>query len=215
MFALGSALAIDYRPIAIYSESTIRANIIYHISNILERIDYYITQALKLPPYLTVSKGKGTGIVRFEKSCEELALKKYKDKAILAFVEDVQGDEEFPDCVRGMVLRREIPLLSHLAIRIRQSGVACCACKNDTFYNQLKKNVEEGQEYQITITSEAVDIKSVHHELLLIKKNSAKLVQLMEEEKVDLSANSLVTSYEDAQEIPSCIGTKVILKCNT
>jgi hypothetical protein len=209
MFALGSVLAIDYRGIAVYSEATIRANIIFHISNILERVDYYITQALKLPPYLAVSKGKSTGVARFEKSCEELALKKHKDKSILAFVEDVQGDEEFPDCIKGMVLRREIPLLSHLAIRIRQSGAACCACKNDSFYNQLKKDIEEGQEYQITVTPETVDIKPAHHELLLLKKNSAKLVQLIEEEKVDLSANSLITSYEDAKEVPSCIGTKV------
>ncbi len=106
MIALGHALNVNYKSIAVYSEATIRSNIIYHLSNLLERADCYICNRLKLPPYVVISAGSAFGIVHSVKSCSQLAQLDPKDRSrpVIAFVEDVQGDEEFPEYVPTVTL---------------------------------------------------------------------------------------------------------------
>lgn len=156
MTELGNALEVNSKSIAVYSESIIRSNIIFHLSKLLEKIYNYISTKLKLPPYLIIAGGTTTGIIRFEKSCERLKTSQFP---LIVFVDEVQGDEEFPEFVKGMIIQREIPLLSHLAIRIRQSNAVCCACKNIAFYNKLKLLVQENDQYQLTITPDYVDLR--------------------------------------------------------
>ena len=109
-----------------------------------------------------------------------------------------------------MVLKREIPLLSHLAIRIRQSKTVCCACKNSSYYDKLKKLVKEGEEFQIMITPTGVEFRSPREEMpILVRKKSEKLASLIEQTQVDLSADSLITDPSKAQEASLCIGAKV------
>eukprot|EP00831_Metopus_contortus_P079688 TRINITY_DN7987_c0_g1_i2.p1 TRINITY_DN7987_c0_g1~~TRINITY_DN7987_c0_g1_i2.p1 ORF type:complete len:261 (+),score=42.44 TRINITY_DN7987_c0_g1_i2:181-963(+) len=55
MLALGNALNVNYKSIAVYSEALIRSNIIFHFSNLLERADKYLCEKLHLPPYVIIS----------------------------------------------------------------------------------------------------------------------------------------------------------------
>ena len=138
----------------------------------------------------------------------DLIKKEIKDKCIIAFIEEVQGDEEFPECIKGMVLQREIPLLSHLAIRIRQSGVVCCACKNIPFYNKLKGMVKEGQEFEITLSSGHIDLKPACKEKI-IKENSKEVIETIEQSPTDLSLSAVITSFWEADDAEYCTGTNV------
>lgn len=202
---------VNSKSIAVYSESIIRSNIIFHLSNLLERVYCYISTRLKLPPYLIVAAGTATGIVRFEKSCEKLS---GNEGALIVFVDEVQGDEEFPEFVKGMVIQREIPLLSHLAIRIRQSSAVCCACKNVAFYNKLKLLVREGGQFQLTVTPEYVDLRqaksnSIDHS----SKRLDGLHPTIEPTPVNLSVKFLITFIKEAHAMFACIGMKV-RNCN-
>ena len=104
MTALGHALNVNYKSIAVYSEALIRSNIIYHLSNLLEKADFYLCDKLKLPPYVAISAGSAVGTVKSAKLKDNLADEDAKEKtkpsdhkAIIAFIEEVQGDEEFPE----------------------------------------------------------------------------------------------------------------------
>jgi len=210
MTELGKALEVNSKSIAVYSESIIRSNIIFHLSNLLERIYCYISTRLKLPPYLIIAGGSVNGIIRFEKSCEKL---KMSQVPLIVFVDEVQGDEELPECVKGMIIQREIPLLSHLAIRIRQSSVVCCACKNVTFYNKLKLLVRENDQYQLTVTPECIDLRQVKiNSTEHLNKRLDRFHPTIEPTPVNVSVKFLITSAKEAQSLFSCIGTKVILK---
>ncbi len=221
MTALGHVLGVNYKSIAVYSEAIIRSNIIFHLSNLLEKADCYISAKLKLPPFVVVSAGTTTGSVKFAKSCEALMSsggaapgpEKAKSgpdtKPTIAFVEEVFGDEEFPEKVKGMILQREIPLLSHLAIRIRQSGAVCCACKNVVFYNKLKGAVREEQQVQLIVSPEIVDLKQMqaHMSGPQLEKSEA-ILSSIERVPVDFSVKFLITSATEAQKMSSCIGSK-------
>lgn len=214
MIELGNALEVNSKSIAVYSESIIRSNIIFHLSNLLERIYCYISTRLKLPPYLIIAGGNATGIVRFEKSCKKLIKDSVKVQGkqtpLIVFVDEVQGDEEFPEAVKGMIIRREIPLLSHLAIRIRQSSAVCCACKNVAFYNKLKFLVKENHQFQLTITPEYINLRAANaNSINNLVKRSNDLASLIEPSPVNLSIKFLITSSKEAHAMSSCIGTKV------
>jgi len=217
MSALGKALEVDYRAIAVYSEAIIRSNIIFHLSNILERADNFICQKLNLPPFVVISAGNTNGNVKFAASCEAIFQEnnspkskgKLDGKPLIAFIDEVQGDEEFPEKIKGLILQREIPLLSHLAIRIRQSGAVCCACKNTTFYNKLKANIKSDQQIQLIVNNEKVEIKpaQMHQPASLVKK-SEEILTSIEHSPVDFSVRFLITSAAEAQKMSFCIGTK-------
>ena len=101
MIALGHALSVNAKCIAVYSEAMIRSNIIYHLSNLLELADDYLSLKLELPPFTAISAGTAIGIVRRVKHCDMLNNITGKERPgrnnILAFVDEVQGDEEFPE----------------------------------------------------------------------------------------------------------------------
>jgi hypothetical protein len=210
MAELGNALEVNPKSIAVYSESIIRSNIIFHLSNLLERIYYYISTRLKLPPYLIIASGSVNGIVRFEKSCTTL---KMSQVPLIVFVDEVQGDEEFLECVKGMIIQREIPLLSHLAIRIRQSSAVCCACKNVAFYNKLKLLVRENDQCQLSVTSEGVALRQAKiNSMEYLNKRVDGSYTIVEPTAVNTSIRFLITSPKEAQTMFECIGTKVMLK---
>ncbi len=97
MIALGHALCIDYKSIAIYSEALIRSNIIYHCANLLECADFYICTRLHLPPFIAISTGIANGVVRKVERCEMLLRTKTEPRDIIGIVDEVQGDEEFSE----------------------------------------------------------------------------------------------------------------------
>ena len=55
----------------------------------------------------------------------------------LILLENADGTEEIPTCVSGVLLRHDLPQLSHLAIRARQSGCLFVCCENERVFREI------------------------------------------------------------------------------
>lgn len=51
----------------------------------------------------------------------------------------------------GIILKHDLPQLSHLAIRARQSDILFVCCENDAVYKQLKSDNKHGVVKKATI----------------------------------------------------------------
>jgi hypothetical protein len=60
---------------------------------------------------------------------------------IVILLSSADGTEEIPSCVAGVLLKHDLPQLSHLAIRARQSGCLFACCENDEVFNDLSRKM--------------------------------------------------------------------------
>lgn len=56
--ALGEAFKLDKKSVEVFSESFVRAHIIFQLSKLSEGVLGYCRKELKLPPYIIISQGK-------------------------------------------------------------------------------------------------------------------------------------------------------------
>ena len=59
MVELGRAFSINEHSVFVFSESLIRSHLMFQFSKCLESILGMLRIALKLPPYIVISSGKG------------------------------------------------------------------------------------------------------------------------------------------------------------
>lgn len=54
--------------------------------------------------------------------------------AQIVFLSQADGTEEIPSSVKGVILKHQVPQLSHLAIRARQARALFVCCETDQAY---------------------------------------------------------------------------------
>ncbi len=65
---MGDAFKIDKKSVEVFSESFVRAHIIFQLSKLADGILGYCRRELKLPPYIIISQGKkpeATGALKY------------------------------------------------------------------------------------------------------------------------------------------------------
>ena len=67
------------------------------------------------------------------------------------FCNEASGDEEVPQLVRGVVVSRDLPVLSHLALRARQLGVVFACTAESQLFEKLRKNVQETKAVKLVV----------------------------------------------------------------
>ena len=69
----------------------------------------------------------------------------------MIFCNEASGDEEVPQLVRGVVVSRDLPVLSHLALRARQLGVVFACTAESQLFEKLRKNVQETKAVKLVV----------------------------------------------------------------
>ena len=54
----------------------------------------------------------------------------------IVLLEMADGTEEIPSCVSAVILKHQLPQLSHMAIRARQARILFLCCESDHIYQQ-------------------------------------------------------------------------------
>ena len=67
------------------------------------------------------------------------------------FCNEASGDEEVPQLVRGVVVSRDLPVLSHLALRARQLGVVFACTAESQLFEQLRQKVQEKKPVKLMV----------------------------------------------------------------
>lgn len=98
---------------------------IFQLSKITESLVGYVRSELKLAPFIVISCGnnqQANGYVKFMHNLTDLIHVEAfidKQKSHLVLLEEADGSEEVPHYVKGVLVKHELPQLSHIAIRAR------------------------------------------------------------------------------------------------
>jgi phosphoglucan, water dikinase len=133
---LGRALDVDRRAISAFAESEIRSHPVFQLSKLAEFLLRSIRQKAALPPWDIVVPGKASGILKAAPVL--LGLSAPPVRPVIAVIEKVEGDEEIPAEVEGIIVPHETPHLSHLAVRARQGGVVFAVCEDKKLFADLQ-----------------------------------------------------------------------------
>ena len=91
-------LGISYHSVEVFSESLIRSHLIFQLSKLLEILSAYIRRVLNLKPFSVINRGEAHGklvhLLNLEGAFQKF--EENKDSSLIAFVDQVTGDEEIP-----------------------------------------------------------------------------------------------------------------------
>ncbi len=131
---LGHVLGVAEDSIKVFSEADIRAHPVFQLSKLVSFLLKRIRVLADLPSWDIIVPGRVTGYLAQADALDRLP----EGKPVVALLKRVEGDEEIPSNVRGIVTEEETPLLSHLAVRARQRRVAFAACEDPDVLEELK-----------------------------------------------------------------------------
>ena len=139
MIFLGNKLNINKRAVLVFVESFIRSNIIFQFSKCCDLLMTIIRDNLNLPPFNIINMGKVEGEFYYYENIDafnKANLSENNEKIL--FIENSDGTEEIPKNVVGILLNQDLSQLSHISIRVRQSGAAfCCVLNPQIFKNYV------------------------------------------------------------------------------
>lgn len=134
--ALGHALGVAEHAIRVFCDAEIRGHLIFQFSKLVSGLLRHLRARLALPAWDVLVAGTATGRLRSVGAVEDLGLDLSEPAVVL--LAHVEGDEEIPRGVTGLVLAHEIPHLSHLSVRARQARVVLVACAEPAGFQKLE-----------------------------------------------------------------------------
>lgn len=149
---LGRKLGVSGDAIKFFSEGDIRGNLVFQLSKLVAGLLKHIRTLAGLPPWDILVTGKVTARLVCANSLDDL--QPQPKEQIIALLEHVEGDEEIPDFLAGIILAHELPHLSHLGVRARQGRVVFVACGDREQFIEFKKLT--GERVCLEATPEAV-----------------------------------------------------------
>mmetsp|Transcript_4360 Transcript_4360/g.15113 ORF Transcript_4360/g.15113 Transcript_4360/m.15113 type:complete len:1131 (+) Transcript_4360:97-3489(+) len=119
---LGDALGVSEPTSRVFAEADVRAGVPFQLSRVLQLLHQATIVAVGGDGFEVIVPGMACGTVGQVAELTPAALSGAAGEVLL--VGSVTGDEELAGAsVRGLVLRQQLPHLSHLAIQARQAGV--------------------------------------------------------------------------------------------
>jgi phosphoglucan,water dikinase len=152
---LGQAMGVDRYKIKIFCEVDIRSHPVFQVSKLIALLLKGIRGLAALSPWDVIVQGKTSGRL-VEAACLD-DLPGPFDKAIVVLMEKVEGDEEIPAGVVGLIVAHETPILSHLAVRARQGEIVFIVCEDADCYAELKNSL--GKQLVLDVSAEEVNLE--------------------------------------------------------
>lgn len=134
---LGGALGVPRHAIRVYAESDIRAHPVFQVSRLTDTLGGAIRRLAGLPPWDVIVPGAANGRLYDAPSMGRLPA--LNDSAFVLMVDELTGEEEIPPGLVALITMKNIPHLSHLAVRARQRRLVFAVCEDSAQYLSLKR----------------------------------------------------------------------------
>ncbi len=154
---LARALEIPKEELILFVEATVRRHLIFQYSKLVTSLLGSIRNDADLPSWETLVSGKATGRVIRTRRLTDLPAT--LPEPTLALVEAADGEEIIPDGVRAVILRHDVPHLSHLGVRARQARIVFVACSETEEFDSLAEQV--GRKVELEATPESLEARAV------------------------------------------------------
>ena len=135
---LGGALGVNTQAIRFYCEGDIRGNLVFQLARLVSIGLKAVREILKLGPWEAIVPGAASGALLRVASLQDL---EGVTGPVVALLDKSSGEDEIPACVRAIVLGHDIPHLSHLAVRARQSRVPFAVTESARDFGSLAKHI--------------------------------------------------------------------------
>jgi phosphoglucan,water dikinase len=132
---LGSALGVSERAIGVYAESDIRSSPVFQLSKLASLLIKNLRGLMGLSAWDTIASGKAIGRLVSVSKIDDGPMTSEQPSILL--LAKVDGDEEIPPHVAGMVISHPIPHLSHLAVRARAAGIVLAVVEDPIVLGKL------------------------------------------------------------------------------
>ncbi len=152
---LGRRLAMPAQVTGQFAEREIRGSLAFQLSRLVDFGLSTTAEALGLSPWQAVVEGTAEGRLL---SLDHLHEMDEQAQPALVLLDRLDGDEELPDWVRGLLVGHDLPHLSHVAIRARQRGVVMAARRDPgPLEDSLAARV--GQLTALTVDNEGLHVR--------------------------------------------------------
>ncbi|KAI4334814.1 hypothetical protein L6164_013523 [Bauhinia variegata] len=139
---LGKAVGIPENSIKTYTEAEIRAGVIFQVSKLCTLMLKAVRSVLGSQGWDVLVPGAALGtLVQVERIVPGLLPSSMEGPVILV-VNKADGDEEVTAAGRnivGVILKQELPHLSHLGVRARQEKVVFVTCEDEEKFPDIQK----------------------------------------------------------------------------
>jgi len=138
---LGLALGVEKERFEVFVESEIRSSVVFQVSKLVSIMLRATAVVADVTPWDVLVAGSSSGVLievkELAPGCLDAAA--VGDQGAILVVDKATGDEEIGPLgprLRGVILRHELPHLSHLGVRARQEKVPFVTCED----NELLKD---------------------------------------------------------------------------
>lgn len=135
---LGTACEIPHWAVSLFSEEVIRGGPAFALSVVLRHLEPLLRKAAGMGGWQIVSPASANGKVRAVESLQAVQHEPFAEATVL-IADRVNGDEEVPANVTAVLTRDTPDLVSHLAVRARNSRVLLATCWEEETYQRLKE----------------------------------------------------------------------------
>jgi len=134
---MGEAFEADAWTIPLFSEEIIRGSAGFMLSLLLRRLEPLLRQRAGLGGWQVISPAHSAGRVQVVASLHAVQGDTFTTPTVL-ITEAVAGDEEIPAGVTAVITTDSPDLVSHVAVRARNTRVLFATCYDDSHFEQLK-----------------------------------------------------------------------------
>ncbi len=134
---LGKAFRAASWAITLFSEEIVRGTAGFVLSMLLHHLDPVLRKSARLGDWQVISQGQATGVVEVVDSLGSLQGKSFERPTII-ITDKVRGDEEPPEGVRVVITPDAVDLVSHIAVRARNSRLLFAICYDTKCLERLK-----------------------------------------------------------------------------
>ncbi|GMT47561.1 MAG: hypothetical protein IEMM0007_1127 [bacterium] len=134
---LGKAFQADSWAITLFSEEIVRGRPAFVLSMLLRYLDPVLRKKAKLGNWQVISQGQGVGRVETVEALRAVQGKSF-DKPTVIIADKVSGDEEPPEGVTAVITPDAVDLVSHVAVRARNSRLLFAICYDRKHLERLK-----------------------------------------------------------------------------
>jgi alpha-glucan,water dikinase len=135
---LGEAFAVDEWTIPLFSEEVIRGGSGFMLSLLLRRLEPLLRQQARLGGWQVISPARVSGQVQLVESLRSVQADRFSTPTVLV-TDRVAGDEEIPPGVISVITSDTPDIVSHVAVRARNSRVLFATCFDELRYGRFKE----------------------------------------------------------------------------
>lgn len=159
---LGQAFGAERWTVQLFSEEVVRGRLEFVAAMLVRRLDSILRQETKARACDIVSRGSGSARGRVVTCPQLLSVQTMAfDEPVIVIAEHVSGEEELPAAVVAVLSRDSVDLVSHVAVRARNTGLLMVTLHEETRFREASSWVDQTVGLRLTTSGDLVRDDSV------------------------------------------------------